>query len=293
MLEVSAEPEDTEYAALEDDQRAMVRAVRDKWEGQSVQRVRVLPRRVDLSELPPIQLGDKGVLVGLSELNLGPAEIGLWGADPHLQVYGDGETGKSNMLKLLINNLVSSHSPDEIGIAVVDYRRSLLDVVPEDYLLTYAASADQTAQLAADLSGAIQARVPGPDVTSDQLRNRSWWNGLEVFLIVDDYDLVATSQGDPLAAIVDLLPQGRDLGFHLVLARRTGGMSRAVFAPMIQRLIDLSAPGFMFSGDRLEGRLIGGHASQRLPVGRALYVTRDGSASLVQTAVVPGEEDAD
>ena len=41
----------------------------------------------------------------LSELNLGPAEISLLGADPHLQVYGDGETGKSNLLKLLIWNL--------------------------------------------------------------------------------------------------------------------------------------------------------------------------------------------
>ncbi|MEH3032852.1 MAG: type VII secretion protein EccCa [Aeromicrobium erythreum] len=290
VLAVSADPDDDEYAALDDDQRALVAAVVEQWKGQAVQRVQVLPRRVELAELPAVEKGDKGVLVGLSELNLGPAEIQLWGADPHLQVYGDGETGKSNLLKLLIHNLVSSHGPDEIGIAVVDYRRSLLDVVPEEYLLSYATSAEQTAQLAHDLTGAIQARVPGPDVTSEQLRNRSWWNGLEVFLIVDDYDLVATSQGDPLGPVVDLLPQGRDLGFHLVLSRRTGGMSRAVFAPMIQRLIDLSAPGFMFSGDRLEGRLIGGHASQRLPVGRAMYVTRDGGASLVQTAVMPDDE---
>ncbi len=289
-LPVSAIPElepGQDHEDVDDDQKAYVAAVVSKWEGQSVQRVQVLPRRVELSDLPPIELGDKGVLVGLSEINLGPAEIQLWGADPHLQVYGDGETGKSNLLKLIVHNLVSSHSADEIGIAVVDYRRSLLDVVPEDYLLSYATGMEQTAQLAQDLAGAINARVPGPDVTSEQLRNRTWWQGLEVFVIVDDYDLVATSQGDPLGALVDLLPQGRDLGFHLVLARRTGGMSRAVFEPMIQRLIDLSAPGFMFSGDRLEGRLIGGHASQRLPRGRAMYVTRDGSASLVQTAVVP------
>jgi S-DNA-T family DNA segregation ATPase FtsK/SpoIIIE len=112
-----------------------------------------------------------------------------------------------------------------------------------------------------------------------------------VFVLVDDHDLVSTSQGDPLAPLVDLLPQGRDLGFHLVLARRTGGMSRAVFEPMIQRLIDLSAPGFMFSGDRLEGRLVGGQVSRRLPRGRAMYVNRDGAASLVQTALVADVHD--
>lgn len=286
VLEVPSDAEADQLATLDEGQRALVEAVKERWGDQAVARVQVLPRRVELSDLPPIQLGDKGLLVGLSEINLGPAEIALWGADPHLQVYGDGETGKSNLLKLLIHNLVSSHSPDEIGIAVVDYRRSLLDVVPEDYLLAYVTGQEQAAQTAHDLAGAIRARVPGPDVTSEQLRNRSWWNGLEVFVFVDDYDLVSTSQGDPLAPLVDLLPQGRDLGFHLVLCRRTGGMSRAVFEPMIQRLIDLSAPGFMFSGDRMEGRLIGGHPSQRLPKGRALYVTRDGAASLVQTAVV-------
>ncbi|MGJ9414325.1 type VII secretion protein EccCa [Aeromicrobium sp. CF4.19] len=276
---------DDEYHDLDRDQRTLVAAVKDKWGDRSVERVQVLPRRVELADLPPIELGDKGILVGLSELNLGAAEIDLWGGDPHLQVYGDGETGKSNLLKLIIHNLVTSRSSDEIGIAVVDYRRSLLDVVPKDYLLAYSTGAEQTAGMVASIGGAINDRVPGPDVTSEQLRTRSWWKGLEVFVIIDDYDLVATSQGDPLLGLVDLLPQGRDLGFHLVLARRTGGMSRAVFEPLIQRLIDLSAPGFMFSGDRMEGRLIGGHASRRLPKGRAMYINRDGGASLVQTAV--------
>ena len=270
----------------EDAQKRLLDAIVAKWGEQRVARVEVLPQLVTVADLPPTERGDRGLLVGLSELNLGPAEIDLSGADPHLQVYGDGETGKSNLLKLLIADLVASRPPEEIGIAVVDYRRSLLDVVPPDYLLTYSTGAEQATQAAQEIAGAIRARVPGPDVTSEQLRNRSWWRGLDVYVIVDDHDLVATSQGDPLAPLIDLLPQGRDLGLHVILARRTGGMSRAVYEPMIQRLIDLSTPGFMFSGDRLEGRLIGGHPSRRLPRGRAMYVNRDGAASLVQTARV-------
>ncbi|MEX0428606.1 type VII secretion protein EccCa [Nocardioides sp. DS6] len=270
-------------------QDALIEALTQKWAGRSVAKVEVLPTLVRASELPAVEPGDRGILVGLSELNLGVAEISLDGADPHLQVYGDGETGKSNLLKLIIKNLVAGRSPDEIGIAVVDYRRSLLDVVPEDYLLTYVTGPEQAAQMANELGDAIRKRVPGPDVTSEQLRTRTWWSGLDVFVIVDDFDLVSTSQGNPLSPLVELLPQGRDLGFHLVLARRTGGMSRAVFEPMIQRLIDLSAPGFMFSGDRLEGRLVGGHPSMRLPRGRAMYVGRDGGFSLVQTALVEEE----
>ena len=57
-----------------------------------------------------------------------------------------------------------------------------------------------------------------------------------------------------------------------------------MFEPLIQRLNDLSTPGFMFSGDRMEGGSGQRRRDQRLPVGRALYVPRGGGASQVQTA---------
>jgi S-DNA-T family DNA segregation ATPase FtsK/SpoIIIE len=105
--------------------------------------------------------------------------------------------------------------------------------------------------------------------------------------VVDDYDLVATSSGNPLLPLTEYLAQSRDLGLHLVLARRTGGLSRAMFEPVIQRLNDISTPGFLFSGDRMEGRLVNGVASQRLPVGRALYAMRGGGFQQIQTAWLP------
>jgi len=129
-------------------------------------------------------------------------------------------------------------------------------------------------------------------VTAEQLRTRTWWQGLEVVFVVDDYDLVATSSGNPLLPLLDYLPQGRDLGLHLVLARRTGGLARALADPVIQQLNDVSAPGFVFSGDRMEGRLVNGVAAQRLPVGRAVYAGRGGSSQLVQTALAPAEQAA-
>ena len=42
-----------------------------------------------------------------------------------------------------------------------------------------------------EITGSMRKRLPGPDVTQEQLRNRSWWKGPELFVIVDDYDLVA------------------------------------------------------------------------------------------------------
>ena len=281
------EYDDSHVAAA---QSETIAAITDKWGDTAVSKVQVLPALATVADIQMPPKGSDSIAVGLSEMTLGTANISLMGTDPHLQVYGDAETGKTNLLKLIVANLISTKSPDEIGIAVVDYRRSLLDVVPDEYLLAYTTTAEQTAGLSNSLVQAINERQPGPDVTSEQLRTRSWWKGLEIYLIVDDYDLVSTWQGDALLPLVDLLAQGRDLGFHVVLARRTGGLSRAVFEPMIQRFIDLSTPGFMFSGDRLEGRLIGGHTSRRLPRGRAMYVNRDGQASLVQTARVDDTE---
>src|SRR5699024_1868069 len=66
----------------------------------------------------------------------------------------------------------------------------------------------------------------------------------------------------------------RDLGFHLIVARRTGGAGRSMFEPPMQTLNDMAVPAALFSGDRREGRLAHGVASQQLPQGRALLVRR-------------------
>ncbi|MEV0698401.1 hypothetical protein AB0I53_10825 [Saccharopolyspora sp. NPDC050389] len=104
-------------------------------------------------------------------------------------------------------------------------------------------------------------------------------------VIVDDYDLVSTTSGNPLAPLAEFAPQGRDLGLHLVLARRTGGSSRFLFEPLTQVMGDMGSPGVLFSGDRMEGRLVNATASRNLPVGRALLARRGMPPAQVQTAV--------
>jgi S-DNA-T family DNA segregation ATPase FtsK/SpoIIIE len=106
-------------------------------------------------------------------------------------------------------------------------------------------------------------------------------------VLVDDYDLVATGSTNPLAGLLDYLPQARDIGLHLVLTRRCGGASRALYEPVIQRLREISAAGLLLAGDRDEGPLVGDVRPRPLPPGRGVLVSRSAGTHLVQLGHLP------
>jgi DNA segregation ATPase FtsK/SpoIIIE, S-DNA-T family len=72
------------------------------------------------------------------------------------------------------------------------------------------------------------------------------------------------------------------VGLHLVLARRCGGASRALFEPVIARLRELSTPGVVMNGSPDEGPLLGNVRPAPAPAGRGRLVTRDRGVEVVQ-----------
>ena len=297
-------------------------AIAKAWPGAPAPRVRMLPARVDAADLwsrdtrdahdtvvrtlprglpagvsrdaaagIPRQRNGAEVLIGIEEAGLTPVAVDF-ALEPHFVVFGEGESGKSNFLRLLATGLVAAVDEErlEARFLVVDYRRSLMGVVPQRYSAGYAVAGPPALTMLTQLAAALRERLPGPDVTAEQLRTRSWRTGKDVYVFVDDYDLVASPTANPLAPLVELLPYARDIGLHLILARQSGGAARAMFDPVLQRLRDLSAAGLLLSGDRDEGPLIGGARPSRQPVGRGQLVTRRGGAVLVQTALLPEPE---
>src|ERR1700760_1809149 len=98
---------------------------------------------------------------------------------------------------------------------------------------------------------------PAPAAPPHHLPPRSWWSGPELFVLVDDYELVSTAGRNPLAVLLEFLPQARDIGLHVIVARGAGGASRALSEPMLQRIRELGSPGVVLSGDKDEGVLLG------------------------------------
>ncbi len=171
--------------------------------------------------------------------------------------FGDTECGKSNLLRLIAESVVERYPPDEARLIFIDYRRSLIDSADSEHRIGYAASSAAAASLITDVREAMTTRLPPPDLTPQQLRTRSWWEGSDLFLIVDDYDLVAGAT-NPLLPLADLIPQARDIGLHLILARSAGGAGRAMFDSIIQRVREMGSPGMIMSGSKDEGALLGG-----------------------------------
>jgi S-DNA-T family DNA segregation ATPase FtsK/SpoIIIE len=172
---------------------------------------------------------------------------------------------------------------------LVDFRRSLLSVVEPDseQLGGYLASTDAVSGVIPQLTERLRRRMPPPNATATQLRARSWWSGPEIYLVIDDYDLVATAGGNPLMPLLEFLPHARDLGMHLVVARRSSGAARAMFEPLLAGLRDVGCMALVMSGSPDEGVTIGSVRQSAMPPGRGTLITRRGRAQLVQVAWSP------
>jgi len=269
---------------LAEGSRKLVTDLAAAWQGPGAPPIRLLPPMVPYGTLP--DTGRPGLAIGIAEIDLQPVHLDF-AADPHFILFGDGESGKSTFLRALAQGIVDTYDLTEARIIMVDYRRSMLGDITSSHLIGYGSSAQVTEGIITEVVNVMRDRLPPADVTPEQLRARSWWKGPDLFVLVDDYDLVAGGGNNPLVPLLEFLPQSRDIGLHLVIARRSGGASRALYEPVLMRLRELSTPGTVMSGNREEGVLLGTVRPGPLPPGRGWLVTRREGTRLVQLVHLP------
>lgn len=221
------------------------------------------------------------VPLGVGELELAPQYIDFNNdTQTHMVLYADPDSGKTTALRHVIKTLTEQNTPDDIRLVVVDYRRELLGTLPEQFG-KYVSTARELTDVVLATRDGLQSRLPKTDITPRELRERSWWDGPDLIFIVDDMEQVLR-HSDPFLPIIEMLPQGRDLGFHLIAAHRTNGVGRAQFGNnVIAELTRSNAPGILMSGPKEEGAVLGGLKPSPQPPGRG-YLVIGNNKQLIQ-----------
>jgi S-DNA-T family DNA segregation ATPase FtsK/SpoIIIE len=248
----------------------------------------LLPDRVDY-ETVVHRAGDGpvgGILLGVEERRLRPAAVDFERRS-HLLVLGDNECGKTAALRTLCRDIIRTRTAAQAQLLIVDFRRALFDIAESEHVGGHAMSPAALDALLPGLLALLRRRMPPPQASRAQLRARSWWSGPDIYVVVDDYDLVANAAGNPLAPLLEYLPHATDVGLHLIVARRSGGAARALFEPLLAGLRDLGCMELLMSGypDDAAGFCLGRAAP--LPPGRGVLITRPGDEQVVQVAWSP------
>jgi S-DNA-T family DNA segregation ATPase FtsK/SpoIIIE len=260
--------------------------VSQAWNGPRAPIVRMLPELFPYTELPaPASDSHSGLPIGIDEDALAPVYL-EFATDSHFMVFGDTQSGKTNLLRAIATGIAQKYTPDQAKIIFMDYRYGLLDAVSTPHKIAHGFSSNHAGPIVRNVVEAMTKRLPPEDISPERLRARDWWSGADLYLIVDDYDLVSTGMTNPLAPLLEFLPQARDIGLHLIIARAMGGAGRAMFEQVIQRMKEIGTPMLIMSGNKDEGILAGTVKPEPLPAGRGRLVTRR-NTRLIQTAYLP------
>lgn len=157
----------------------------------------------------------------------------------------------------------------------------------------YASTKQDVQEFVSQLTAILEKRMPAGVNDPQVLRDRSWWEGPDIFLVVDDYDLVATSFGNPLLGLLEFLPYGRDIGLHMMVARRCTGYTRGSYEPLMARLRELNPLFFLMNGSRDEGVIAGRRKARPLTEGRVDVINAQSKHQVVQLAYAVAEEQSE
>lgn len=251
----------------------------------SVPQLRMLPEQIWIDEL---QETSPEVI----PLGVGGKELATLAWDPrttsHLLCFGSQGSGKSTVLSTVLAGICAL-GREKARIVIIDHRRTHLAAVDPGMLAAYSAASSQTLEVIEQTVATLKQRMPPKDVTPQQLQQRSWWSGPEIYLCIDDLDLIADHL---LHDLVELLPHSRDIGLHVVIIRKLGGATRALYQPFLAALRDQAPSVIVLDGERDDGPIFGVRPTSQ-PPGRGTLVQRSTTLGTIQIAQAKPPEQAE
>jgi type VII secretion protein EccCb len=267
---------------------------------ESAPQVRVLPDKIHLHELDPNPPGPDTdyrtrwtIPLGVRESDLTVA-YNRMSATPHLLIFGAPKSGKTTIAHAVAQAICKRNSPQQVRFMVADYRSALLDAVPQSHLLDAGAVNRNHSTLEESIKALainLKKRLPPPDLTTAQLRSRSWWTGPDVVLLVDDWHMIVAASGmlPPTAPLAPLLPAAADIGLHLVVTCQMSQAHRATMDKFVGAAYGAGSPTLFLSGEKSEFPT-SEFKLRRRPPGQALLVSPDGKEVVQAAYVDPPEE---
>ena len=217
-------------------------------EGPKAPPVRLLPHELPYADLPPVRSEGAQLPIGVDEDTLSPVVVDF-DAEPHFMVVGDVESGKSNLLRVIARGITERWTPQQAKIITFDYRRGMLGAVTSGHQLGYVMNSVNAPEVVGNIVAALRDRLAGIQI-DPAAGEVPKWTGPKLFLLIDDYDLIASSGGNPMVQLLEFLPQARDIGLHVVLTRSAGGAGQGMYETVVRSLRDMGTPGVLLSGPR-------------------------------------------
>lgn len=264
-------------------------------------RVRVLPSQVYLQEIDPNPPGPDSdyrtrwtIPVGVRETDLSVAYAHM-SSNPHLLIFGNSKSGKTRIVHAIARAICARNSPKQVRFMLADYRSSLLDAVPDSHLLDAGAINRNSASLdeaIRALTTNLKKRLPPADLTTAQVRSRSWWSGFDVVLLVDDWHMIVSAAGSapPMGPLAPLLPAAPDIGLHILVTCLMSQAYKATMDKFVGSAFGAGAPTIFLSGDKQEFPSSEIKVKRR-PPGQAFMVSPEAKEVIQAVYVDPPEVD--
>ncbi|MBI1758908.1 MAG: type VII secretion protein EccCa [Actinobacteria bacterium] len=134
----------------------LVARVAGAWTGPGAPVIRMLPERYPFADLPqPGPDAGPGIPIGIDEDHLATVTLDF-GSDPHFVFFGDAQSGKTNLLRVITQGIIRRHPPDQTKIIFLDYRYGLLDAVTTAHPIAHGFSANHAGPIVANVVTAMR-----------------------------------------------------------------------------------------------------------------------------------------
>lgn len=231
-----------------------------------------------------------------------------------LLISGGSQTGKSNLVRVILMGLMERYQPGEIEFALVSYAPALHLFTHSKYVPNWEVT----------LPDKLPTSAPNPPSNRDGYKNRNTFHiasryedmcglclalydklharfsegkkGHQIVLVVEDIDLMSSAELNFLSILAPFLNRGNGVGFHAILTATT--FAHAANNPFYkalqqkQRAICLGKP-LHLSRDSIGFDWPNQYSELDFPVGRGVLRLPDLPPTLIQTAFVSPEEIAE